>query len=83
MYIHHSFFLNKSAKCLLKYGLCSVFFFTSFPNAAEMAYIIYKNEKKKSVTQVQVGEHQWRGYLSEFLKSIKLDFLKTSKQQNL
>lgn len=46
MYIHHSFFLNKSAKCLLKCGLCSVFFFTSFPNAAEMAYIIYKNEKK-------------------------------------
>lgn len=47
MYIHHSFFLNKSAKCLLKCGLYSVFFFfTSLPNAAEMAYIIYKNEKK-------------------------------------
>ena len=53
MHIHHSFFLKKSAKCLLKCGLCSVFvfFFTSFPNAAEMAYIVFKNEKKKICNQ--------------------------------
>ena len=59
------------------------FFFTSFPNAAEMAYIIFKMKKKISVTKVQVGEHQWRGDLGEFLKSIKLDFLKTYQSNRI
>ena len=61
-----------------------LFFFYIFPKCSwNGIYNIQKWKKKISVTKVQVGEHQWRGDLGEFLKSIKLDFLKTYQSNRI